>query len=200
MCSERLSEAARRLRLWPDGLRLRLLLLTVGVIVIAELLIFIPSIASFPHRLAAGTRGARADCIDRPGGFTRLSGHRNARSRELFANSEAYAVAVRRDGQRELIWSGPPIIEPPVLVDLRSSTMLQRLVETCVTFTIPRGRYLRVVDHARVAGGEFIEVTVLEAPLKDALWAYSRRMLVASVLIAAAGGRVWSMWRWRCCS
>ncbi|MCG8441869.1 MAG: HAMP domain-containing histidine kinase [Caulobacterales bacterium] len=177
-----------RLRRATAGLRARLFLLTVGVIMLVEVLIFIPSAATFRTSWLM-ERVERAQTASLALGAAPDSRVSDELARELFENSDAHTVAVKRDGMRELIWSGPPMGgAAPILVDLRHGTMLRRLIDTCMTFAAPRGRYLRVVDHAQVPGGEFIEVIVREDPLKSALWAFSGRTFFLSVLISAVTG------------
>ncbi len=176
----------------PRGLSVRLLGLTVVFVMLAEVMIFIPSAASFRMQwLRDRVEAAQTASLAVAAAPDYMVPEDLAA--ELLANAEVEAVALKRDGERQLILQGDPPPRPPITVDLRESGLWSSLIDTCLTFTAPKGRYLLIVAHPRLEGGEFIEVLAPEKPLRDALIAFSWRIFGVSVLISLfTGGLVFA--------
>jgi signal transduction histidine kinase len=174
------------------GLSVRLLGLTILFVMIAEVMIYLPSAASFRSQwLQERVEAAQTASLAVAAAPDFMVSEDLAR--ELLANAEVEAVALKRDGERQLILRGdaPPVM--PVPIDLREMGLWRSLADTCLTLTAEPGRYLLITAEPRLEGGEFIEVLAPEEPLREALFAYSRRIVVTSVVISlVAGGLVFA--------
>jgi signal transduction histidine kinase len=157
--------------------------LCVMLVLIAEVLVFIPSAANF-RRAWLEERIERAQTASLAVEASPSFEISDDLSRELLANAEVLGVALKRDGQRQLILAGEYEGEMPVSIDLRETSLLHHVGATLALPFHPRGRILRLLAEPRLAGGEFIEVVVREAPLRDAMIAYSLRVLALSLIIA----------------
>ncbi len=178
-----------RVRAASRSLSARLLALTVVVVLIVEVLIFLPSAANFQTgwMMERVERAQTASLAVEASPTFMVS---EDLAGELLANAEVHAVALKRDGRRVLILSGAMTPEPPVAIDLRNRSMWRALYETCETFFAAPGRYLRLIDTPRLEGGEFIEVIVPEAALKAELKSYSGRIFVLSLIVSGVTGAV----------
>ncbi|MEM7767592.1 MAG: HAMP domain-containing sensor histidine kinase [Pseudomonadota bacterium] len=172
---------------WRDSLSFRLFALTIGAILIVEILIFIPSAANF----RAGWLNERVQAA-RIASLAIEAAPSRAVSMEissaLLANAEVLAVAeITEDMRFQLLPPQVPIPKPIVPVDLRAQAMGFSVVETLATLWAPEGRTLMITDFG-VRDDSVLEILVLEAPLKDALWAYARNILILSLIISITTG------------
>ena len=169
------------------GLSGRLLVLTIAFVMVAEVLIFLPSASSFrtgwlADRVEAAQLASLA--VEADPDFM-VSEELTA---ELLANAEVIGVGLKRNGQRELILEGPGIDGEVVRVELENMNLFGNFVSTIATFFAREGRTLIISATPRLEGGEMIEVAAPEAPLKRELWAFSQRILLLSLLIAIGTG------------
>lgn len=171
-------------RLWL-GLPARLLGLTIAFVMLAEILIYFPSAASY--RLDWMNERAQA-------AITASLAVEAAPDRmvtqdladELLMYAEVQAIAVKRNGMRELILSREDFM-PEMLetVDLRDQTVMNGMGGALRSLTAPEDLTLRILAAPRSGtDAEFIEVLLFHQPLKQALIAYSWRILGLSVLIS----------------
>ncbi|HEY1925892.1 MAG TPA: HAMP domain-containing sensor histidine kinase [Caulobacteraceae bacterium] len=181
---------ARRERrfLWTQGLSARLLLLTVLIIVVANLLILPPILADAEEQwLFDRLRAAElATLVEEtaPGGVV------TDRMREaLLANAGVVSVAFQIRGERRLILQAPRLARPPNLLDLRQGMSWWAPFETLVT---PKDRMLRVMSRPRFREGAFVEIVTPEAPLRAELYTQLGRLMgVALFTSVVAGGVVY---------
>ncbi len=164
------------------GLSARLLVLTIGFVMLAEVLIYVPSVANFRRawlsdRLAAAQVAALV-----------LDAAPDARLPEglemrLLEGVGARAVAVRGGGTRRLLSVDPA---PPVIgqvVDLRNASGLVLVRDAFATLLRPQGKPMRVVG-AGVDGADFVEMVLDEEPLRAAMLRFSVNILILSLLIS----------------
>ena len=174
------------------GLSSRLLLLTTTFVMLAEILIFVPSMANFrinwlTDRLTAG-RLASLAAEASPGG-----GIPQALQNELLRTAQVRAVALKRNDQRLLVLQ----TDKPTAIDATYDlTMTGRGIGGAITariaaiwdaiaaFTNPGDRMLRIVGWPRDGAGDLIEVVLPEAPLKTAMVRYALNILGLSVIIS----------------
>lgn len=162
----------------------RLLLLTVGFVILADVLIFVPSIARFQadfllERLRQAQIAALVQLASDDGVTPDLE-------KELLANAQVYNVVLRRSEVRELVLSSPvpaPVHED---FDLRKAGPLQLIRDSMRTLFDSDSRVIRVIGYPVQDGGELIEITMQTGPLRQELWAYASRIIVLSALISAA--------------
>ncbi|NND49682.1 MAG: HAMP domain-containing histidine kinase, partial [Rhizobiales bacterium] len=167
----------------PTGLSAKLLFLTILFVMIAEVLIYVPSIANFretwlKERVAAAQIASLAleaapDLVV----SADLAG-------ELLTNAGVLAVVLERDSARKLILQSamPPQIDDRY--DLRQIMALRSLYDTFQTLAAPPGRVISVVDTAQHGAGERIEIILEETPLKAAMFRFSVNVLSLSLSIA----------------
>ncbi len=179
------TEKARPSRLLPQGrlgLSGKLLLLTIPFVMIAEVLIYVPAIANFRvNRLndriaAANTAALVLDAA--PSGLVP-----DSLARQILGSIGARAVAIKMGQQRRLLASAelPSAVDHDV--DLRTMTAWSAIVGAFETMLEGGNETIRVIGPAN-GGAQFIEVVVDELPLRQAMYRFSRNLLLVSLMIA----------------
>ena len=164
------------------GLSGKLLLLTIPLVMIAEVLIYVPSIANFwMNRLNAKLASANTAALvldAAPSGMVPES-----LAREILDSIGARAVAIKLGQQRRLLASSnlPKAIDHDV--DMRELTVWSSIVDSFQMMLETGGQTIRNVGPAS-GGGQFIEVVIDEAPLRQAMYVFSRNLLLVSLAIA----------------
>jgi signal transduction histidine kinase len=182
------------LRIQPRllGLPARLLLLTAAFVMMAEMLIFVPSLASFRvnwlgERLTAAQLAALA-AEGYPGGAVPSS----IRA-ELLRTAQVKAVASRHGGQRRLVLPVDNDMKIDAHYDLRQSpegfistliSQVRLFGDTVAVLFGPTGRTIRVLGRIGVDPDDLIEIVMPEAPLRAAMWEHSRNIIWLSLLIS----------------
>src|SRR3954464_6978875 len=164
------------------GLSGKLLLLTIPLVMIAGMLIYVPAIANFRmNRLndklaAANTAALVLDAA--PSGLVPES-----LSRQILTSIGARAVAIKMGQQRRLLASAdlPPQIDHDV--DMRQLTVWAAIVDSFEIMLETGNQSIRVVGPAP-GGAQFIEVVIDEEPLRQAMYRFSRNLLLISLGIA----------------
>jgi signal transduction histidine kinase len=164
------------------GLSGKLLLLTIPLVMIASMLIYVPTIANFRmnrlnDRLAAANTAALV--LDAaPSGMVPES-----LSRQILTSIGARAVAIKMGQQRRLLASAdlPAAIDHDV--DMRTVTVWSAIVDAFEIMLETGNQTIRVVGPAP-GGAQFIEVVIDEAPLRQAMYRFSANVLVVALLIA----------------
>ncbi len=177
---------------YSPGLSAKLLLLTILFVMIAEVFIFVPSIANFRmtwlrDRLPAAQIAAMV-LEAAPDGMISKS-----LEQELLDNAGAKAIALSRNGVRQLLMieTSPPSVD--LLVDLRETGVARAIHEAFATLFAADGRIINVrgpvfsANHRVIPGDlsdEFIEVVMDETPLRTAMIAFSFNILTLSIIIS----------------
>ncbi len=164
------------------GLSGKLLLLTIPLVMIAEVLIYVPAIANFRmnrlnDRLAAANTAALV--LDAaPSGMVP-----DSLARQILTSIGARAVAIKMGQQRRLLASAdlPAAIDHDV--DMRTMTVWSAIVDSIEVMLETGNQTIRVVGPAP-GGAQFIETIVDEAPLRASMYRFSRNLLWVSLLIA----------------
>ena len=176
------TEAARPRRYGP-GLSGKLLLLTILFVMVAEVLVFVPSVSNFRRQwLMARLEDAQIAALAAeaaPGGQL----PKTLRD-ELLQSVKVKAVAVKRADSRRLILEEDMPAEIDASYDLRDATWLTLIADALMVYAEPSDRVIRVVGKPGFATGEFIEVVMEEAPLRAAMIRYGLDILGLSVLIS----------------
>ncbi len=160
----------------------RFLLLTIAFVMLAEVLIFVPSIARFrADFLMARLEKAQIASLAQIAAEDMVTPELEA---ELLANAEVYNIVLRRDEVRQLVLSSP--IPHPIATtyDLREAGPWELIRDAIVCLTDPSERIIRVIGHPVQKAGLLIEVTMDEAPLYAAMMDYGLRILFLSALIS----------------
>ena len=180
-------------RLRHLGLSSKLLLLTTTFVMLAEILIFVPSVANFrvnwlTDRLTAAQLASLAAEAS-PGG-----GVPQALQNELLRTAQVRAVALKRNDQRLLILQG----EMPAAIDQTydltmaggrgflagARARMAAIWDAIVVFTGPGDRMLRIVGRPGEGAGDLIEIVLPEPPLKAAMVRFALNILGLSVIIS----------------
>jgi signal transduction histidine kinase len=176
---------AERRFLWIQGLSARLLLLTIVIVVTANLLILPPNLAAFEQEwLLDRLRAAElATLVEQtaPGGVV------NDRMREaLLANAGVVQVAYQIRGERHLL-QAQRLARPPNLLDLRRGLSWWGPFEIMVGSS---DRMLRVMARPRFRSGAFIEIVIPDAPLRADLFTQLGRLMGVAVFTSLMAGAV----------
>src|SRR6201995_5286521 len=161
------------------GLSGKLLLLTIPLVMIAEVLIYVPAIANFRvnrlnDRLAAANTAALV--LDAaPSGMVP-----DSLSRQILSSIGARAVAIKMGQQRRLLASAalPPAIDHNV--DMRQMTVWSAIVDAFEVMLESGNQSIRIIGPAP-GGAQFIEVVVDELPLRQGVDRFFRKLLFVSV-------------------
>ena len=176
------------MRIWrKDGffntLSGRFFLLTVVFVLLAEVMIFVPSMARFrADFLLVRLKEAQIASLAQLAAPDMVS---PALEAELLKNAEVFNVVLRRDQIRQLVLSSP--IPSPIRAtyDLRMAGPWTLIRDAALAFVQPESDVIRVIGYPVQDGGILIEITLLSGPLKVAMIDYGLRILSLSVLISA---------------
>lgn len=159
----------------------RFLILTTVFVMLAEILIFVPSIARFREdylldhleRAQIASLALLADDMLDP----KLEA-------ELLENAGVFNVVLRRNEVRQLMLSSPmprPIVDT---FDLRDGTALVLIRDAVMRLTEPENEVIRVIGAPLRGAGSLIEVTMEAGPLRSAMFDYGIRILLLSAVIS----------------
>ncbi|MGL4438623.1 MAG: sensor histidine kinase, partial [Bosea sp. (in: a-proteobacteria)] len=168
---------------WRMGLSAKLLTLTVAFVMIAEVLIFVPSVASFRRnwlddRLAAAQVAVMVlEAAPREGLPAGLES-------QLLDGVGALAIATRAGGARRLL--AQENLPPDVgrTVDLRSKGRMESITESLDILFNGAERRIRVIGQS-VGEADFVEMVIDERPLRSAMLEFARNIVWLSIFIAA---------------
>jgi signal transduction histidine kinase len=190
------------------GLPARLLLLTVMFVLLAEVLIFVPSIANFrtnwliDRLTAAHLASLAAEAV--PGGSIPPM-----LQADLLRTAQVSTVAVRRDGVRRMVLAPERLASIDATYDLRTmprplisefKRRIGMITDAVMVFTAPANRTVRVIGQPRAAPpmspagppgpldfgpNDFVEIVIGEAPLKRAMVAFGLNIAGLSIIISA---------------
>ncbi len=174
---------AARSREFRLGLSGKLLLLTLLFVMMAEVLIYVPSVANFRlnwlnDRLSAAYTAALVFETVPPDAVVP-----EKVAREILKSIGARAVAVKMGQQRRLLAAGaiPAAIDHDI--DMRTMTWHRAIIEAFATLFSSGRDVMRVVGAAPM-GGEFVEIVMDAAPLRKAMLEFSVRILILSLVIS----------------
>jgi len=165
------------------GLSGKLLVLTILFVMIAEVLIYVPSVANFrvvwlKDRLAtAYTAALVLDAA--PNGVVS-----DTLGKEILNSIGARAVAMKMGTRRRMlaIDDMPPAVA--AAYDMRDVYAFDAIVDAFATMLNHKKDVMRVVGPAPM-GGEYIELVMDEQPLRKAMLRYSADILFLSLVISA---------------
>jgi signal transduction histidine kinase len=164
------------------GLSAKLLVLTVLFVMLAEICIYVPSIANFrltwlTNKLGAAHTAALV--------FDAAPDVPEQLSRQILDSIGARALAMKLGQQRRLLATTEMPSEVLQDVDIRDMRPMRAIVEAFRTLLVAKDTdLLRAVGPAPV-GGQFVEIVIPEGPLRNAMWIYSRNIMVLSIAISA---------------
>ena len=166
-----------------SSLSVRLLVLTVAFVMLAEVLIYVPSIARFrltyleeridAAHLASLALDATPNRIVSP-----------ELEEQLLTRAMVYAVVIKRRDSRSLMLGGgmPPVVD--AAFDLRQATPLSLIADAFVALWPWHRRAIRVVGTVAAAPDMVVEAILDERPMQTAMYDYSGRILTLSIAIS----------------
>ncbi len=177
---KQLEKPGRRWQVSAYSLSGRLLLLTIGFVMMSVALLYFPSVARYHHQLLDDRINA-AELAILP--FTEAPGEQlSARLRmQLLARAGVEAVILQGGGQHQLLGQEPPQVQAEYNAGETGLTDQIRDVIRCLF--APPGRTIRI--DANMAGGRSIVVIANEEPIRIALFTFSTRVLVLSIFVSA---------------
>ncbi|MGP6088508.1 sensor histidine kinase [Antarctobacter jejuensis] len=159
----------------------RFLILTVIFVMVAEVLIFVPSVARFREdyllarleRAQIASLALLADEMIEP-----------ELERELLENAGVFNVVLQRDQIRQLVLSSEVPGEVAQTFDLRDASAWTLMRDAIGCLIDSEWQVIRVIGSPLRDGGELIEVTMDSGPLRAAMVDYGVRILMLSAAIS----------------
>jgi len=163
------------------GLSDKLLVLTILFVMIAEVLIYVPSIANFrlnwlsdklsDAHTAALVLEATTEVPDEV-------------AKRVLDSIGAHAVAMKMGQARRLLMVGdmPPSVDHDI--DLRDVSWPYAIYHAFGTLLSMQNRVIRVLGHAPM-GGEYVEIIMDDRALRKAMFRFSVNILLLSLVISA---------------
>lgn len=161
----------------------RLLVVTIIVVMLAEIAIFVPSVARFREDYLMD-RVRRAEIA----ALTVLAAPDQMVSRELEAvliqRADVLNVVVRREGWREMVLTSGTLAPIIGSYDLREPSIFELIRDAMVRITASSGGVIRVIAYAPEDMGKELEITLRAEPLTKAMRAYGLTILWLSLAIS----------------
>jgi len=166
-----------------NSLSARLLVLTISFIMLAEVMIYVPSISRFrlvylEEKLSAGELASLAlDATPDNMVSKELAG-------DLLGHAGARLVVRKGPQSRRLVLGDYMPSEIEASFDLRDATAPMLIRDAFMALRPRQDRMIRIIGGSKVRTGTTIEVVIDEAPMVAAMYDYSVRILTLSVVIS----------------
>ena len=161
----------------------RLLMVTIIVVMLAEVAIFLPSVARFrqDYLMDRVRRAEIAALAIKEAPDNMVSQQLEA---ELLDRAEVLNVVARREGTRQLMLQGEMPGPVSATYDLREPGILELMRDAILRLSDPSDGIIRVIAYAPADMGREMEITVRTAPMTTALRAYGLKILILSLVIS----------------
>ncbi len=168
---------------FANSLSFRLLLLTVFFVMVAEVLIYTPSISRYrlsylQEKLAEGHLAALSVKAAPDGMVTDIL------ARQLLDHVDAYSVVANDESNFMPMLRRAQVPEPDIAVDLRSDGVLTLILDAFDTLAQPDNRVIRIHGQSPRAPEIFVTMLIDEAPMRMDMLDFSWRILTLSVVIS----------------
>jgi len=165
----------------------KLLLMTIGFVMLAELVIFIPSAAKFRQDWLI-ERAQQAGLLAQA-----LTGVPDYEASEILTqqfmrDTDVTMMSAKRNGMSEFMLGQPPEKGEITLVDLREERRLPRFRDAFKAFFGDEDGCLRILYPSPVTGQDALELIIPEAKLRWAMRDYFKDIFWLSILIALITG------------
>ena len=174
----------------------RFLMLTIVFVMLAEVLILVPSLARFRYDYL-NERLQRAQIAS----LAVLAGPNLSLgpdlAKELLDTASVISIALRRDDLRVLVLRSTLPSAVGRIVDLRNDNFRYLISDSFDSMFNGQDRLVRVIGLPVKSGGDLIDVVLVETPLHEAMWEYFYNILRLSLLISGvtAGLLFWAVQR-----
>jgi signal transduction histidine kinase len=170
--------------MFGNSLSGRFLWLAVIFVMLAEVLIFAPSVARFREEyLLARLERAQIASLALLASDGSIAGELAG---ELLENAGVFNVALRRDEVRELVLSSPVPGQISATFDMRDASSLGLIRDAFQEMSLRAPRIIRVIGNPVQDGGLLIEITLDTGTLQRQIWDYGKRILLISLIISAS--------------
>jgi hypothetical protein len=160
----------------------RFLILTIIFVMLAEVFIFVPSVARFREDyLLARLERAQIASLALLATDGMIS---DELEQELLENAEVLNVVLRRDAVRQLILSSDTMPAVAATYDLRDPMPWVLMRDALARLANPEAQVIRVIGEPVRDAGLLIEITMPTEPLRMALIDYGLRILALSAVIS----------------
>ncbi len=160
----------------------RFLVLTLVFVMLAEIMIFVPSIARFRQDyLMARLERAQIASLAIIAGEGMVD---EELSQELLENAGVLNVVLRRNEFSQLMLSSEGIEPVAASFDLRDPSALELMRDGLRRMITPEDQTIRVIGNPVRDAGLLIEVTMQTGPLRMAMIDYGLRILILSLVIS----------------
>ena len=165
------------------GLSVKLIVLSILFVMLGEVLIFVPSIAKFrvdwlQDRLAAA-QTASLVLEAAPDGMVP-----EPLRQKILVSAGAMAIAVKREGRRQLWLKPDAALDVQKHFDLRNLSGLNAIMEAFEALFAPNGRMIRVIDKSGPSADDFTDIVLDETPLRKAMIQYGINILALSIVLS----------------
>ncbi len=165
-----------------SSLSARFLWLVVIFVMLAEILIFVPSVARYREDyLLARLERAQIASLALLASDGSIAGELAG---ELLENADVFNVVLRRDAVRELILSSPIPSQIEATYDLRGAGLFALMRDALDEMRRSEPRIIRVIGDPVREAGLLIEITLDTGRLQQELWEYGKRILLLSLVIS----------------
>ena len=164
------------------GLSAKLLWLTVLFVMIAEVLIYVPSIANFRlnwlnDRIAAAQTAA---LVLEAAPDSMIP---STLEESVLRHVGARTISLKQGDKRRLLAYADMPDEVIATYDIRDVGLLASIGDAFATLARPGDALIRIIGLPPTQG-EFVEIVVEDRPLRAAMWAFSRNILILSLFIS----------------
>ncbi len=165
------------------SLSAKLLILTLLFVMLAEVLIFLPSIGNYRQNwLAERMSAAKIAAL-----AVEAAPDNQVPEKlrwELLNNAQVYAVALKQNNRRHLILQSP--MPRPVMAhfDMRDQNLFSLIRDAIMVYFEPDDMLIRVVDKPAMTNVEYLEVLMVQGPLKKDMISFALNILGLSIIIS----------------
>lgn len=165
------------------SLSARLLVLTMFFVMLAEVLIFVPSVARFrsnyfEDRIAAAHLAALALEATPDNLLSREL------QDELLRHVGAHSVVLQRRESKALILSDETSLQIDDMINLRREMFFDRIAAVVETLVQSKNRVVRVRGPSPQDQNMTVELVMDETPLRAAMWDFTERILFVSAIVS----------------
>ena len=163
----------------------RFLVLTIFFVMLAEVLVFVPSIAKFRADFLI-QRIERAQIAS----LALLADDMISKEleKELLENAAVFNVVLRRDESRELILSSEIPLPVSATYDMRNPGVAVLILDALKRLTSPEPEVIRVIGYPKYQAGTLIELTLATENLRQEMVSFGLRVLLLSAVISIFTG------------
>jgi signal transduction histidine kinase len=164
------------------GLSARLLWLTIAFIMLAEILIFVPSVANFRKNWLM-ERLTAAQIASLAAQAAANNAVPEALSKQLLEKAMVYSLAVRRGPVRILVLQTAVPGMVAAHFNLEEANWMSLIGDALYAFIVPTGRLIHVIGHPDLSD-DTVEIVMTETPLQAAIYKYAFNILILSIIIS----------------